>query len=62
MLWEIDIHPAPGQPDRAAERVASGARDLGFGPDLQVVAARGYLVQGATTGPIGHREACDGNC
>ena len=47
MLWEIDIHPAAGQPDRAAERVAAAARELGSGRrSARVAAARGYLVQG----------------
>src|SRR6478672_8139370 len=46
MLWEIDIHPAEGQPDRAGERVALAARELGFADGLHVAAARGYLVQG----------------
>src|SRR5882724_4582327 len=46
MLWEIDIHPAEGQPDRAGERVASAARELGIADGLHVAAARGYLVQG----------------
>ena len=46
MLWEIDIHPAEGQPDLAGERVASAARELGLADDLNVTAARGYLIQG----------------
>jgi phosphoribosylformylglycinamidine synthase len=46
MLWEIDIHPAVGQPDRAAARVAAAARELGLADDLQVETARGFLVQG----------------
>src|ERR1700704_2184698 len=46
MLWEIDIHPAEGQPDRAGERVASAARELGIADGLQVAAARGFLIQG----------------
>ena len=46
MLWEIDIHPAKGQPDRAGERVASAARELGIADGLRVAAARGYLIQG----------------
>ena len=46
MLWEIDIHPAAGEPDRAAARVAASARELGFADQLQVAAARGFLVQG----------------
>src|SRR3954463_3670037 len=46
MLWEIDIHPAEGQPDRAGERLASAADELGIADNLQVAAARGYLIQG----------------
>ena len=46
MLWEIDIHPADGR-DRAGERVAASARELGLVKDLKVAAAHGFLVQGA---------------
>jgi phosphoribosylformylglycinamidine synthase len=46
MLWEIDIHPAEGQPDRAAERIATAARELRIADDLNVAAAHGFLVQG----------------
>ncbi len=46
MLWEIDIHPADGQPDRAAERVSAAVRELGQTEGLHVAAARGYLIQG----------------
>ncbi len=45
-LWEIDIHPAEGQPDRAGARIAAAARELGLAANLSVAAARGYLVQG----------------
>jgi phosphoribosylformylglycinamidine synthase subunit PurSL len=48
MLWEIDVHPAAGQQDRAAARVAEAARELGLVERLHVAAARGYLVQGAS--------------
>ena len=34
MLWEIDIHPAEGQPDRAGERVAAAARELGLATNV----------------------------
>jgi phosphoribosylformylglycinamidine synthase len=44
-LWEIDIHPAAGEVDRAALRVASAARELGLAENLQVAAARGFLVE-----------------
>ena len=46
MLWEIDIYPAPGQPDRLALQAAAGAAELGIAENLQVVAASGYLIQG----------------
>jgi phosphoribosylformylglycinamidine synthase subunit PurSL len=54
MLWEIDIHPADHlsggarQPDRAAERLATAARELGLAKQLRAATARGYLVQGAS--------------
>jgi phosphoribosylformylglycinamidine synthase len=46
MLWEIDIHPAAGERDRAAERLIASARELGLADGLQVATARGYLIQG----------------
>jgi phosphoribosylformylglycinamidine synthase II len=46
MLWEIDIHPADGQPDRVAERLVAAAREFGLANDLCVASARGYLVEG----------------
>jgi phosphoribosylformylglycinamidine synthase subunit PurSL len=46
MLWEIDIHPAKGQPDHAAERVAASAHELGLADGLRVTTARGFLLQG----------------
>ncbi len=45
-LWEVDIYPAAGQSDRAAERIASQAADLGLSERVQVAAGHGYLVQG----------------
>ncbi len=45
-LWEIDIYPAAGQPDRLGSAVAGDAADLGLASDLSVTAARGFLVQG----------------
>ncbi|NLE38280.1 MAG: phosphoribosylformylglycinamidine synthase, partial [Pirellulaceae bacterium] len=49
MLWEVDIHPAQGQPNRLAEEAVAEARDLGFPSSLAVEAARGYLIQGDLT-------------
>ena len=46
MLWEIDIYPAPGQPDRLALQVAADAAELRIANDLHVTAASGYLIQG----------------
>ncbi|MCC7476464.1 MAG: phosphoribosylformylglycinamidine synthase subunit PurL [Pirellulales bacterium] len=46
MLWEIDIHPAEGHPDRAAQRLVSAARELGLAPGLHAATARAFLVQG----------------
>ena len=46
MLWEIDIHPAPGQPNRLAQQVAADAAEFGIAANLQVTAANGYLLQG----------------
>ena len=44
-LWEVDIHPADGQPDLLGRSVAAEAADLGLG-QFAVHAARGFLVQG----------------
>src|SRR5258707_10498890 len=46
MLWEVDIYPAEGQPDRAARSVAADAADLGLAANLPVTAAWCYLIQG----------------
>lgn len=46
MLWEVDIYPSEGQPDRAARSVAADAADLGLAENLPVAAASGYLIQG----------------
>ncbi|MGD9647800.1 MAG: phosphoribosylformylglycinamidine synthase subunit PurL [Pirellulales bacterium] len=46
MLWEVDIYPAEGCPDRAAESVAAAAAMLGLGNDLQVATCYGYLLEG----------------
>ncbi|HZZ73121.1 MAG TPA: AIR synthase-related protein [Pirellulales bacterium] len=46
MLWEVDIYPRPGQPDRAALGVLQQAADLGWQSGLQVRSGYGYLLQG----------------
>ncbi len=45
MLWEVDIHPASGQPDLVGRGVAADAADLGL-QGVRVAAAVGYLIQG----------------
>ena len=45
MLWEVDIYPAPGQPDLLGRPVSTAAAEPGLAADLQVFAARGYLIQ-----------------
>src|SRR5262245_60628601 len=44
-LWEVDVHPAAGQPDLLARSVVASAADLGL-PTFSIAAARGFLVQG----------------
>jgi hypothetical protein len=43
-LWEVDIHPAAGQPDLLAAR-CSARRLISIGR-FSVRAARGFLMQG----------------
>jgi phosphoribosylformylglycinamidine synthase len=45
-LWEVDIYPAAGHRDLAAESIAAGANDLGLADGLSVTTARGYLLEG----------------
>ena len=45
-LWQIDIYPAPGQPDRDGARVSEEIHELGLADDLSVSFARGFLIQG----------------
>ena len=57
MLWEVDIYPAPGQPNRAALSVRGDAADLHLADDLDVVAAYGYLIETGATGDEVRRAA-----
>jgi len=45
MLWEVDIYPAPGQPDLLGRPISTAAVELGLAADLKVAAARSYLIQ-----------------
>ncbi|HEY1600846.1 MAG TPA: phosphoribosylformylglycinamidine synthase subunit PurL [Pirellulales bacterium] len=49
MLWEVDIYPALGQPDRAAARLAAEAAELELTDALDAIVARGYLIEGQLT-------------
>ncbi|MDR1383509.1 MAG: phosphoribosylformylglycinamidine synthase subunit PurL [Planctomycetaceae bacterium] len=51
MLWEIDIFPRPGEPDRKGNAVAADAADLGITGQVNAVSAHGYLVQGNISEP-----------
>ena len=48
-VWQIDIFPAEGIPDRLAEEVLADAADLGLPADMNIKAARTFLVQGSLT-------------
>ena len=45
MLWEVDIHPRQGLPDREAEQVVADAADLGISTALRACSARGFLIE-----------------
>src|SRR5262245_18462351 len=59
MLWEVDIYPAEGQPNRAAASVRGNAGDLHLAENLDMVATYGYLIE--TTAQAGdfQRAAAD---
>ena len=46
VIWQIELYPVHGQPDRLAEVVADAAHDLQLSPEFRVSAARGFLIQG----------------
>ena len=48
-VWQIDIFPADGIPDRLAEDVLADVADLGLPADMSIKAARTFLVQGSLT-------------
>ena len=58
-IWQIDIFPADGQPDRLAATAIEEAGYLGFGNDLTINAARSFLIQApidlAAATDIAHR-------
>lgn len=48
-LWQIDIFPVEGQPNRLSDEVLDDAKDLGLDASLNLSAARGFLIQGPLT-------------
>lgn len=45
-IWQVELIPAAGQRDRAAEELQAEAADIGLFDDLQVRCSRGFLLQG----------------
>jgi phosphoribosylformylglycinamidine synthase subunit PurSL len=45
-LWQIDILPGTGQPDRSAASLTAECRSLGLPDNLQAATARGFLLEG----------------
>ncbi|MEN0111030.1 MAG: phosphoribosylformylglycinamidine synthase subunit PurL, partial [Planctomycetota bacterium] len=50
MLWEVDVLPAAGHADRAAERLAALAAEAGY-PGVRCATARGFLLEGDALDP-----------
>ena len=48
-LWQVDIHPADGQPDSLGHSALQSTRELGIANDLKIQAAAGFLLQGRLT-------------
>jgi len=48
-LWQVDIFPVAGQPNRLSAEVLDNARDLRVDESLEVIAAHGFLIQGSLT-------------
>lgn len=48
-LWQIEIYPVKGQPNRLANEVLDNAGDLHIDKSLAISAARGFLIQGSLT-------------
>ena len=46
-IWQIEIYPVDGQPNRLANEVLDNADDLRIDKSLAINAARGFLIQGA---------------
>jgi phosphoribosylformylglycinamidine synthase len=47
LIWQVEIRPAVGQPDRLGSCKLANAMDLQLPEQLKISAARGYLLQGS---------------
>ncbi|HZL90363.1 MAG TPA: phosphoribosylformylglycinamidine synthase subunit PurL [Pirellulaceae bacterium] len=57
-LWEIDLHPAAGEPDLIGGPIAAEVADTGIGK-IAVHGARGFLIQGELSEKQVHTLACE---
>jgi phosphoribosylformylglycinamidine synthase len=57
MLWEVEIRPAPNQPDREGTRVVSQCHTLGAASVREVQTARSFLIQGDVSQSVVERVA-----
>lgn len=48
-LWQVDIFPVAGQPNRLSAEVLDNAKDLRVDESLEVIGAHGFLIQGPLT-------------
>ena len=46
-LWQVDIHPADGQPDTLGHSALTSTVELGIAKHLSIRAAYGFLLQGS---------------
>jgi len=58
-LWQVDIHPADGQPDSLGHSAMTSAAELGIASDLFIHAAYGFLIQGRLDEKQAHKIATE---
>jgi phosphoribosylformylglycinamidine synthase len=58
-LWQVDIHPANGQPDTLGSHAEVAARELGIAKDLQVAGIQGFLIQASCDAATASRWASE---
>ncbi len=45
-IWQVDIFPKAGHPDRLAEEIMDSVRDLQLPESIQIAVTKGFLLQG----------------